>query len=149
MNGLIDLLLARLATLTSDLRYHHKPSGERRAPQVIHTCLEKKTSTWQEGDEFPYIRAAIYRGAFDGVVPQPHKVVVICGIYTPGTIATGTAEIAELTNAVGNIVMNRGFPPYVLKTPVEYVLGSDEAGAEGLQPHPYHFSKFNLEFLKS
>lgn len=149
MNGLIDLLLVRLGELTEDLRYFHKPSGERRPPQIIHTCLEKKTATWKEGEEFPYVRVAVYRGGFDGVIPQPHHVAVVCGIYTPDSIATGTSEIVELTCAVGNIVTNRSFPPYILKTPVEYVLGSDEPGAEGLQPHPYHFSRFALEFLQT
>ncbi|MBU1567437.1 MAG: hypothetical protein KJ630_17660 [Proteobacteria bacterium] len=149
MFGLMNLLLGRLTALTAELRYLHKPTGEMAAPMVINTCLPDKQMDWQESSDFPHVRAAIYQGAFDGVTPQPHKVVIVCGIYTPGSVLDGTADITELTTAIGGIVTNRSFPPFVLRTPVEYTIGLTEAGAEGLQPHPYHFSKLYLEFLKT
>lgn len=148
MYGLMDLLVARVTELTADLRFHHKPSGGTIAPQVIATCMPERDSSWQEGIEWPHVLVAIYGGGFDRLEPQPHQVVVGCGIWTPGTIAEGTADIMELTAAVGRIVENRTFRPFKLRTPVRYSVGSEERGYEGTQPHPYHVSSIYLEFIK-
>lgn len=148
MYGLMGQLLARLTGLTKDLRFYHKPTGEMVAPQIVNTCMPDKTRDWQEDQDFPYVRAALFRGAFDGVSAQPHEAIVVCGIYSPGDVVDGTTAINQLTAAVGEIVTNRGFAPFVLAPPVEYRIGLDEAGMEGLQPHPYHFSKLHLKFMK-
>lgn len=148
MYGLMPLLMARVEELVADLRYFHKPTGERIAPQVIASCLPKKDRTWQEGQDFPHVLIAITEGGFDKLNPQPVKVTIGCDILTDGDTATGTDEIMEFTEAVGKIVGNRSFPPYKLRTPIRFTVGSDQPGFEGIQPHPVYFSNIYLEFIK-
>ena len=148
MYGLMDLLVARVTELTSDLRFYHKPTGGLIAPQVINTCLPKKDSSWQEGMDFPHVLVSIYAGGFDIMAPQPHKVVIGCGIHSPSDPVAGTNDIMALTAAVGRIVENRTFKPFKLRTPIQYTVGSEERGHEGTQPHPFYISTIYLEFIK-
>lgn len=148
MYGLMPLLVARVETLVADLAYYHKPTGQQIAPQVIETCLPKKDRSWQEGQDFPNVTVTIIEGGFDKMNPQPLKVIIGCGIYTNGDVSGGTADIMELTAAVGRIVENRSFPPYKLRTPLRFTVGSEQPGFEGSQPHPLHISTIYLEFIK-
>ena len=148
MYGLMDLLITRVTDLTSGLLFDHKPTGGEIAPQVVNTCLPRKDMNWQEGLDWPFVSVAIYGGGFDIMAPQPHQVVIGCGIWTPGNTAEGTADIMELTAAVGRIVENRTFKPFKLRSPIRYSVGSEQRGFEGSQPHPYYVSAIYLEFVK-
>jgi len=148
MYGLMPLLVARVTELVADLRYFHKPTGQRIAPQVIESCLPKKDRTWQEGQDFPHVLIAITEGGFDKFTPPPVKVIIGCDVLTDGDNAQGTTEIMELTGAVGRLVENRSFPPYKLRTPIRFTIGSEQQGYEGIQPHPVYFSNIYLEFIK-
>ncbi len=148
MNQAFDVLFAdRLASLTADLRYHHKPSGERVAPQIIHTMLPARDYSWQEGGECPFVRFAIYGGVFDFRRPESFKVVVSAGIYTDGDIATGTMEIMEFSRALSGLADRRSFAPFKLQTPISFEIGDPRSGNEGLQPHPYYYMGMTFNFI--
>ncbi len=136
-----------LAALTSDLRFYYKPDDTLIPPQIVETMLPSKDRTYQEGQDIPLVRWAIYEGAFEARRPAPFSVMLTGGIYTPGTIIDGTRDITALAMALGKIVDNRSFPPYRLNTPVGFTIGSPEPGSEGLQPHPYYWLTMQLQFL--
>lgn len=142
------LLQTRLEALVAGLQYDHKPSGAPKAVQVINPMLERLRGH-QEGEEHPFVRWAIFQGAFAPRKPQPFKVVLSLGLYTAGTIDDGNRAIQALTMAVGKIVDDRAFPPSRLATPVSYTIGDPREGYEGLQPHPYYYASMILEFTTS
>ncbi len=142
-----DLLTARLIEITQDLRFFHKPSGILKAPQVVGTMLSEKDRSYQEGDEFPLVRWAAHQGVFTFKASASFAVILDGGIYTDGDIAAGTADIAALTMALGKITDKPWFQPYKLSNRVPFQLGSPEKNSLGIQPHPYYFTRLNLEFV--
>lgn len=141
------LLTSRLTELVEDLSFDYKPDGSTRVPQIINPMLPSRSSDHQDGDYFPFVRWAIYKGIF-AKRPEPFSVYVSGGIYTAGTIDDGNGAILSLAMALGNIVDNKSFPPYRLQSPVGFTVGDTREGNEGLQPHPYYYMSMILEFLK-
>lgn len=139
------LLQARFESLVASLQFDHKPTGVKRAVQVINPMLERIRGH-EEGEEHPYLRWAICEGSFEPRKPQPFKVVVSLGLYTAGSIDDGNADIQSFTTAVGKIVLDRAFPPSRLVTPVPFTIGDPRDGFEGLQPHPYYYAGMILQF---
>lgn len=138
MHGLSDLLIARLQLLTADLLFDHKPTGIQTAPQVIEAFLPPAGRDWEEGQDHPLVRVAIYKGSFD-LRPQTTSAVITGGIWTSGDVVAGTKDIMTLAEALGGIIKPRGYPPFRLVTPVDFYFGDQQSGQEGFQPHPYHY----------
>ncbi len=148
MNEAFDnLLTSRLTDLTKDLLFDYKPDKSQVAPQIVQTMFLKKDRDHIEGQEFPFVRCAIFEGAFDARRPAPFSVIITGGIYTAGTVVDGTRDITSLAVALGKIVDKRAFPPYKLLTPVPFSIGSTEKGSEGIQSHPYYWLTMQLQFL--
>ncbi len=140
-------LIVRLTDLTKDLRFDHEPtSGEKIAPKIVDTMLEYPED-WVEGQDYPRIRLALYKGGFEFLKPSPFSVIAVGGIWTNGSIEDGTNDIKLLTRTLGKIADKRGFPPYKLKTPVSFRIGDPRDGFEGMQPHPHHFVTMQLNFI--
>ena len=148
MIDLVDQIITRLTELTAGLTYDHKPSGEKRSVQIVDTFLPPRTATWKEGQDYPLIRVAHYKGAYLSQ-GRDYDVVLMGGIYTAGDIASGTAAIKELEAAIGKLAQSRLIDQYRLATPIEYQFGDSDRGAEGIQPHPYHYVTFYLKFTSA
>lgn len=144
MNDLVTQIIAKIAELTTGLTYDHKPTGEKRAVQIVDTFLPDRTEVWQEGQDYPLVRVAHFKGAYLSH-NQNFEVVVLAGIYTAGDIAAGTAAIKELAAAIGKLAQSRLIGNYRLDTPINYQFGDNSRGAEGIQPHPYHYVTFYLQ----
>ncbi|BCL59967.1 hypothetical protein DGMP_06600 [Desulfomarina profundi] len=144
-----DMLNSRLAELTSGLLFDYQPDNSTgsRPITITESMLADPSRDEPEGSEFPFVRWAIYRGSFDYRRPAPFKVVVDGAIWTAGNITDGTRDIQTLTVALGKITEKRGFPPYRLKTPIDFVTGNPARGHEGIQPHPWYYTRLYLEFL--
>ncbi len=142
-------LITRFGALTEELRFNHKPSGDiKKAPVIISSGLEPvRPGVWEEADDYPFVRVALYAGAFaeDGM-HQPARAVAYAGIWTPGTMADGYADICTLLEAMGKIVDNPRFPPYLLGRTVPWTIGLQDSGEEGMQRHPFHYGAVFLEF---
>lgn len=150
MNSAFSAMMnSRLAELTSGLLYDYQPDGSSKSRPVTITesMLEDPSREQLEGAEFPFVRWSIYRGSFDFHRPAPFSVVVDGALWTGKSIADGTGDILALTRALGKITENRSFAPYRLKTPVSFVVGNPARGQEGIQPHPYYYVRFYLDFL--
>ncbi|CAG36317.1 hypothetical protein [Desulfotalea psychrophila] len=142
----------RLQELVADLRYFHKPTGKWIAPRVVETMFLARARGQKEDCEYPAIRWAIYKGAFDRHRPQPFSVILNLGLLLDTScesVVEGTANIIEFTNAVGKLCEKPIFAPYKLKTPIPFQIGDPTEGQEGMQPHPYYWSSMHLDFLKS
>ncbi len=148
MEDLSAKIITRVNELVAGMTFYNRPADANVAVKVIDTFLPAKARDWQEGQDFPFVRVAIYQGEFD-VKPSRIRVVITGGISLGdnATVAEGSAEIKRLANALGRIVEKRGFPPYRLVTPVPYQFGDQREGHEGLQPHPYHYVTMKLEFI--
>jgi hypothetical protein len=140
------LLTGRFTELTKDLRFDYKPTGIKRAPQIIQTFLPPKGHDHEEGMEFPLVRWAVYRGSFSKFHPSTISIIVNAGIWTSGSIIDGDIDIQALVLALGRIVKNRSFPPYRLEEDTTFHIGSQESGSEGIQPHPYYWGTMKLQF---
>jgi hypothetical protein len=148
MIDLVSQIITKITELTAGLTYDHKPTGEKKPVQVIDTFLPPRDSSWQEGGEYPLIRVAHYKGAYLSQ-NQTFEVVVLAGIYTAGDIAAGTAAIKELAAAIGKLTQSRLIGNYRLDTPINYQFGDNSRGAEGIQPHPYHYVTFYLQLTSA
>lgn len=138
-------LIARMTSLVSGLAFDYKPTGETKAVQVVDSFLERPTSSWVEGGEFPFVRIAHYSGAyFSG--KEEGSLVVVGGIWTKGNVASGTADIKRLAEALKGLTLIRMLGEYKISTPIKYYFGQTDPGREGVQPHPYHFVTLYLDF---
>jgi hypothetical protein len=143
----IDSFNARLADCIAGLEYDYKPTpGEKKAPQIVTPMFPPREGAHTEGETYPFVHWAIYKGAFRHMRSSPFSVYVSAGIYTAGTMADGSRDILELTLALGRIVERRSFPPYVLSAEAEFIVGDQDNGYEGAQPHPYYTSRILLNF---
>lgn len=146
MYGLTAQLISRIQERTSDLRFDHKPTGEKKAPEIIEAFLPPIAREWQEGQDHPFVRVAIYKGVFD-LRPNTLSAVITGGIYTAGDVVAGTRDITILAEALGGIIKPRGYPPLRLVTPVSFEFGDQQPGHEGFQPHPYHYVSLFPTFI--
>lgn len=139
-------LEGRLAELTKDLRFQHKPTGAMIAPQIIGVMLERPTVAVQEAEEYPYVRWLIVDGSFTNRSPARFTVLLDGGIYTGGSVADGNADINRLCLALGKIVESPWFDQFKMKDQVRFSLGipGDDKNP-GIQPHPYHHCRLFLD----
>lgn len=153
-----EMMNSRLLALVDGLSYDHEPSGAKVAVKVYESMLPDREPGYQVGDDFPFVRWAIYGGGFDHLRPQPFKMVINCGLWTAdvlsgddvdskATIIKGTREIQELVGAIGKIVQHRTFKPFRMNTPVPFMFGDMNEGGEGVQPHPYYYGRLLPEFI--
>ncbi len=148
IDALRTALVARVTELTADLRFSHKPSGAVKiAPQVVNGSLEPpRPGDWEEAGDYPFVRVALYRGSFHDRMPLPCEAVLYGGIWTPGTVQDGDDDIFTLLKALGRIVEEPRFPPWLLSEACPWTVGLQDQGFEGMQRHPFHYGAVFLEF---
>ena len=150
-----DALTTRLVELTTDLRFHHPPTGGETAPQIIQTQMPRPVGTPVDGAEFPFVRWIIHEGEFARLRPGSFSVFLDGGIYCPTEVyADGDAAIFQLCCALGKIVdpqKPNPFQPYKLRNRVPFEIGVPSGSAldsyeKGKQPHPWYYCRLQLEF---
>lgn len=150
MNGLRAALVTRFQELTGDLGFYHKPSGTDEkvtAPQVINGSLEPpRPGNWEEAADYPFVRVALYKGSFCSRMPLKCEAVAYAGIWTPGTVQDGDNDIFTLLAALGRIVEQPRFSPWLLSEVVHWTVGLQDQGMEGMQRHPFHYGALFMEF---
>ena len=143
---------ARLEEITAGELFPRK-SGGTAAPQVVRTQLPWRDADYLEGEELPLVVWAILGGeAASSPNLSSLEVLVACAVWTPGTVAEGSADIARLTGAVLRLSQDRAFSGFRLDSPVKYTLGEESDRLEptpafrGMQPHPYYKSRIYMNF---
>lgn len=153
MNQLfITNMHTRLTELVAGLALYHKPTGVRQPPQVIGTQKDRPTTDEVDGAEYPFVRWILHEGEFVRASSGGVVVMVDGGIYTPGDIDSGLADINALCMALGGIVDRPWFNrPYKLRNRVPFWLGDHrsivDSFEKGTQPHPYYYCRLRLEFV--
>ncbi len=144
---------ARLQELTAELRFYHKPTGESMAPQIFQTMLPVKTRDHLDGEHFPLICWTFYGGTITHLEPSTFKVCVDCAIRVDEgsgssleQIVSGSQGINSLLQVLRGLAGRRRFGCYKLQLPFRYIIGSDEKGHEGRQPHPFYYLRLDLSF---
>lgn len=144
-------LKARLAELVGALRFLHPVSGTAAAPQVIDVMLPRATSATETGDEYPFVRWMVTRGAFDVPGRVRFTLVLDAGICTDDTVGAGNEDITALALALGRIVERPVFTPYRIDGEVDFTIGDPGGGVDqaspGLQPHPYYHCRLHIPFV--
>lgn len=152
-------LQSRIESLVSGLSYFHKPTGSRIPPRVYKTMLPDMESfvvgqQQKESDVFPVVCWGIDGGELSKMKRHPIQVGLIACITvdeTQGTsieqIVSGSADIEELTMALGGLAGNCFFAGFKLQLPYRFSFGLPGRDGERLQPHPVYMVKFSISFL--
>jgi hypothetical protein len=141
------ILKERLAELTADLRYLHKPSGTMVAPQIIDLMLPRPTEHVDEADEYPFVRWIVYRGRFVRQGLVSFSVAIDAGVYAED-IATGNTHISELCMRLGRLVQVPSFSTYLVDGPITFTVGTPDTDDRnpGMQGHPYYHCRLFIDF---
>ncbi len=154
-----ELFSARLAELTADLRFFHKPTGGLRPPQIFETMLPEKDRQHLEDDIFPLLCWTHYSGELTHLEASSFKIAIDGCIRVDDTVGTsveqiaaGSAAINDLLFALHGLAAQRKIGRYKLQLPFEYALGYSPKrmgkGNEGDQPHPYYVLRLDLSFIR-
>ncbi len=137
---------ARLEELTAGEKFHRRRDGAMVTPQVARTQLPGKAADYQEGDDYPLVRWAIWQGRLEARLAE-FTVIVNLAVWTPGTVADGSDDIMRLLNAILPVANDRGLAGHRLLPEVEFHVGEQQVEhAEGMQPHPIYQAQIKLKF---
>lgn len=137
---------ATLEELVAGKKFHRRRDSTLVEPTVARTNPPPLKPDYAEGDNFPLVRWALYRGRVAERIAE-FEVVITLGVWTPGGHAEGTDDIERLLGAVLDIGKQRVIAGHRLDPEIEFVLGEQqEEHAEGLQPHPFYQAQIKLKF---
>lgn len=137
---------ARLEELVANEKFYRKRDRTLVTPRVFRTQIPGRGADYAEGDNAPNVCWAITSGRIEGRLLE-FTVVIVVGIWTPGGIEEGSADIERLVMTVLGVANEHGMAGHRLSD-VDFHLGvrHEDDYLDGTQPHPLHEGQIKLRF---